>query len=143
MTVAVAGFTIVAAFYYTLHAQSSSRSVWDGVYTEDQAKRGQTESARSCAQCHGPALGGGEMAPPLTGPNFLSNWNGLSASDLFERIRTTMPQDKPGTLKPEATADVLAYIFSANQFPTGKDELPSAPDALKQIQIDAAKPEKK
>lgn len=143
VTTATVGLAAFAAFYYTLHAQSSSRSVWDGVFTDEQAKRGLALSTKSCAQCHGATLGGGEMAPPLTGPNFLSNWTGLTAGDLFERIRTTMPQDKPGTLKPEANADILAYILSANQFPAGKSELPSAPDALKQIQIEAAKTDKK
>jgi mono/diheme cytochrome c family protein len=126
-----------------LHAQSPARSVWDGVFTEDQAKRGEALSNRSCARCHGAALVGGEAAPALTGENFLANWDGQTAGDLFDRIRKTMPQDKPGTLTPQVNADILAYILSLNHFPAGKDELPVAADSLRQIRIEAVKPDRK
>ena len=66
--------------------------------------------ASKCASCHGDQLTGGEMAPPLAGPEFMSNWNGLTAGDLFDRIRTTMPANKPGSLSREANADILAYM---------------------------------
>ena len=36
----------------------ASRSVWDGVYTEAQAKRGEALFAENCVTCHGPALEG-------------------------------------------------------------------------------------
>jgi len=52
----------------------------------------------SCAKCHGDTLTGGEAAPPLTGGEFLANWNGLTVGDLFERIRISMPADRPGAL---------------------------------------------
>ena len=35
-------------------------SVWDGVYTEEQAGRGQALYAKECASCHGASLSGGE-----------------------------------------------------------------------------------
>jgi len=118
----------------------SSRSVWDGVYTQEQAKRGEAAYAQECASCHGLALNGGEMAPPLTGGEFMSNWNGLTAGDLFDRIRTTMPADAPGKLNREKTADILAQILSANQFPAGSTELPHQSEILKEIRIEASKP---
>src|SRR2546429_8929685 len=77
---------------------ADSRSVWDGVYTEEQAKRGESVYHKECAACHGDMLIGGESAPPLTGGAFLANWNGLSVGDLFDRIRKTMPQSAPGRL---------------------------------------------
>lgn len=118
----------------------SSRSVWDGVYTQEQAKRGEAAYAQECASCHGLTLNGGEMAPPLTGGEFMSNWNGLTAGDLFDRIRTTMPADAPGKLNREKTADILAQILSANQFPAGSTELPHQSEVLKEIRIEASKP---
>ena len=141
-TAAIIGLAAIGAFY-TLRAQAPSRSVWDGVYTEDQAKRGQPLYNEQCASCHGDTLGGGESAPALAGGEFLSNWNGLTLGDLFERIRTTMPQNKPGKLSREVNADILAYMLTANQFPAGKTELAHATEVLKEIRLDATKPEKK
>ena len=83
------------------------------------------------------------MAPPLTGGEFISNWNGLTVGDLFDRIRTTMPADAPGRLNRDKTADILAQILSANQFPPGTAELPRQSEVLKEIRIEATKPETK
>ncbi len=123
----------------SLFAQTS-RSVWDGVYTSEQAKRGATLYANECASCHGAALNGGESAPPLTGGEFFSNWNGLTVGDLFERIRVSMPADSPGKLKREQDADILAFMLSMNQFPAGAAELEHRTEVLKQIRLEAAKP---
>jgi hypothetical protein len=54
-----------------------------------------------------------------------------------------MPQSKPGSLTREANAEVLAYVLSANQFPAGKADMSPASEVLKEIKIDASKPEKK
>ncbi len=124
-------------------ASQSQRSVWDGVFTADQATRGQGRYKQLCASCHGEMLEGGESSPPLAGGEFLSNWNALSVGDLFDRTRSTMPQNKPGTLSREAAAEVLAYLLSANQFPAGKEDLPQASEVLKGIRIEAVKPERK
>ena len=138
-TAALTGLAVFTA----LQAQSTAHSVWDGVYTADQAKRGQALYNQHCAHCHGDSLAGGEMAPPLAGGNFQSNWNGLSVADLFDRTRISMPQDKPGKLSREVNADIMAYIFSVNQYPAGQTELPKASEVLKDIMIEASKAEKK
>jgi quinoprotein glucose dehydrogenase len=119
-----------------LLAQSASRSVWDGVYTTEQAGRGSAQYASQCASCHGTALTGGESAPPLAGADFFSNWNGLTVGDLFDRIRVSMPADRPGKLTREQDADILAYMLSMNQFPAGKTELERQTETLKQIRIE-------
>ena len=143
LATAIIGFFAAGAFYSALRAQSPSRNVWDGVYTEEQSKRGQPLYTQHCASCHGDSMGGGESAPALAGGDFLSNWNGLTLGDLFERIRTTMPASKPGTLSREVNADILAYMLTVNQFPAGKTELPRATEVLKDIRIDATKPDRK
>ena len=122
---------------------SAPRSVWDGVYTEEQAKRGEPIYQKECAACHGDQLSGGESAPPLTGGAFLANWNGLSVGDLFDRIRKTMPQSNPGRLSRQQDADVLAFIFSRNKFPAGKTELYKQSEMLKEIRFEAEKPAEK
>jgi len=120
-----------------------SRSVWDGVYSAEQAKRGQARYNAQCASCHGSTLEGGESAPALAGADFLETWNGLTVGELFDRTPATMPQDNPGALSRAANAEILAYVFSANQFPAGKTDLPQASEALKEIRIQASKPERK
>ena len=120
----------------------TTRSVWDGVYTADQARRGKEVYARECASCHGPDLTGGESAPALAGPGFLSNWTTLTVGDLFERTRVSMPENDPGKLSRAQLADVVAYLLSANNFPEGKAELDKQTEVLKQIRIDAEAPKK-
>ena len=121
----------------------TSKSVWDGVFSAEQARRGQERYAAQCAVCHGDTLAGGESAPPLAGGEFLSNWNGLTVGDLFDRTRATMPQSKPGSLSREANAEIIAFILNSNQFPAGKTDLPQASEVLREIKVDAVKPEKK
>ena len=117
----------------------TSRSVWDGVYTDAQAKRGGELYARECAGCHGTELSGGEEAPALSGGGFTSNWNGLTLGDLFERTRTTMPQNNPGRVSRQQHADILAYILSVNRFPSGKAELEPRTEVLRGIKFEAEK----
>jgi S-disulfanyl-L-cysteine oxidoreductase SoxD len=114
----------------------TTRSVWDGVYTPEQAKRGQEVYAKECASCHGPDLSGGESAPPLAGAGFLANWTGQTVGTLFDRTRQSMPQNDPGRLTRAQTADVLAFMFSINRFPSGKSEMDKQTEPLNQIRID-------
>lgn len=120
----------------------TSRTVWDGVYTDDQSRRGQALYGKECASCHGPSMEGGESAPPLIGDGFLANWNGLTVGDLFDRIRVSMPQDNPGRLSRQQDADILAFMLGGNKFPAGKAELATQTEVLKQIKIEATKPSK-
>jgi len=140
---AMAGLGVIGASLLTVRAQepaSSERSVWDGVYTEEQAKRGEALYEKQCSACHGDKLAGRESAPPLAGGAFLSNWNGVPLGALFERVRRTMPQTSPGTLTRQQNADVLAYLLSFNKFPAGKTELYRQAEMLREIRIVSEKP---
>jgi cytochrome c len=121
-------------------APAQPKTVWDGVYTEEQAKRGDTVYRTNCATCHGTSLEGGEMAGGLATPMFLSNWNGTDLGQLFDRIKKTMPDDKPGILTRQETSDVLAFMLSSNKFPAGKTELPQQTELLTPIKLLATKP---
>jgi len=122
-----------------LHGQPAA-SVWDGVYTPAQSNRGKALYSAQCASCHGAALEGSGQAPPLTGADFTGDWNGQSADDLFEKIQSTMPADKPGTLSRQQTADILAFTLASNNFPAGQKDLPSDATTLAKIRFEAAKP---
>jgi mono/diheme cytochrome c family protein len=113
----------------------SPRTVWDGVYTEAQASRGKEAYRLECAACHLDSLGGADMAPGLTGEAFLTTWNELPVGDLFERVRISMPQDKPASLSRQQYADIVAYMLQANKFPAGAAELGLELAAMKEIMI--------
>ena len=118
----------------------AQKTVWDGVYTEEQAKRGSDVYAEKCAMCHGDSLGGVESAPALTGPAFYANWEGESLNALFERIRMSMPQDNPGSLSRAQNADIVAHILRAGGYPAGSMPLDGQAGALTPIKVLTYKP---
>jgi mono/diheme cytochrome c family protein len=127
---------LVHCFFVSCSIAALTRSVWDGVYTKQQANRGQSTYQEECLKCHGENLGGGEAGPPLAGEGFLRKWKGKSVGDLSEAISKTMPSDDPGNLSSREYSDIVAYILSANEFPAGQKELDRDLAALKEIQID-------
>jgi len=116
------------------------KSVWDGVYTEAQATRGQEAYRQQCAGCHLDNLGGADMAPALAGDAFKTQWNELTVGDLFDRIRISMPQDTPASLPRQSYADIVAYILKTNAFPSGGTELNHDIAELKTIAILTKRP---
>jgi S-disulfanyl-L-cysteine oxidoreductase SoxD len=134
-----AAAVLIALVALLAFQEQKTTTVWDGVYTAEQAKRGAQFYANNCASCHGLELNGGESAPPLTGGEFLSNWSGLTLGDLFDRIRVSMPADRPGTLTREQTTNLVAHILNVGQFPAGSAELSTRTENLKQIRIEAVK----
>ncbi|MSO83491.1 MAG: cytochrome c [Acidobacteria bacterium] len=119
---------------------ATPRSVWDSVYTEAQATRGEKVSAEQCARCHGQTLTGAEAAPALVGDVFNANWESVPLGDLFERIRISMPQDTPGSLSRQQNADVIAYLLKAGRFPAGDKELATETTVLGQIRFISNRP---
>ena len=132
---AAAGIFTICAGAAVVRAQAGA-SVLAGVYTEEQAKRGEEVSTKLCVSCHGPDLTGGEAGPALVGLEFLGNWTGLTAGDFYDRVNATMPADAPGTMTPGQTSDVAAYVLKLNKFPAGQTELPTDLAALKTIKIE-------
>lgn len=135
-------FLVGAAAAVTARAQApagAGSSVGGVIYTDEQAKRGETVSNKLCTSCHGPELSGGEAGPTLVGLEFLGNWNNLTVGDFYDRVHATMPADAPGTMTPQQTSDVMAYVFKLNKFPAGTSELPTDLAALKGIKIEQPK----
>jgi mono/diheme cytochrome c family protein len=119
---------------------AQSRTTQDGVYTAAQAKRGETVYGAACVSCHAADLSGSGQVSSLAGKDFNSAWNGVPLSDLFERVRETMPADAPGTLKPAEIADVIAFILGKAVLPAGQTELSADPADLKAITFMTQKP---
>lgn len=118
-----------------VQAGVAGRTVLDGVYTVDQAKRGQAAYDKSCVDCHQGDLSGGDKGPALAGDTFVRAWVSLTVGDLFDRIRTSMPSDNPGSLSADATSDIVAYLLRSNDYPAGSAELRPDLTALKSITI--------
>jgi S-disulfanyl-L-cysteine oxidoreductase SoxD len=144
----VAGSSGIAQTQVT---RTITRSIWDGVYTDAQARRGEELYRQHCSRCHGANLEGGvaitppwpsglDRTPTLVGPLFNDHYKDLPLSDLVERIRISMPQDRPGSLTRQAAVDVMAYLLLKNGFPVGRAELGDRFEDLREIQIVAYRP---
>ena len=117
-------------------AQAPRRSAQEGIYTTAQASRGGALYDDKCASCHGSTTDiTPSMAPLLGDYLFQDTWKDRSVGDLFDRIRNTMPQDEPGTLSLQDTADIVAHILNANRLPAGNVALSDDVEPLRLIQL--------
>ena len=119
-------------------------SIWSGVYTQEQRKRGETLYSSACSQCHGERLNGAAApdqppSPAIARAAFLRKWDGKSVAELATYVREMMPTDAPGTLTEQQGVDVLAHMFAVSEMPAGEKELPTDPKALGAIVIEAQK----
>lgn len=116
----------------TAAAAAPERPATSGVFSTKQAERGEGVYRTSCQSCHAKS--------EYTGDKFKVAWVSKSAFDVFDQIRTTMPEDNPGSLERQQYVDVVAYIFSLNAYPAGANDLPGEDDGLKKIKIDNPPP---
>ena len=138
--VAVASCVMCAPFAGgRAHAAEDAVSVWEGVYTKEQAARGKTRYFASCAVCHGSQLQGDSDSPELAGKSFMKRWGDQSVGTLFAFASTQMPVGRPGSLGVQGYADVIAHILATNGFPDGQQELPPNAQALDRIVIEVKK----
>ena len=115
--------------------QESRRTIWDGVFSDAQAARGQQAYRQSCAKCHAEDLLGTGNAPALVGEAFLGRFDRGTADDVVQTIRQTMPQEAPDSLGAAAYVDVVAYLFKANGSPAGAADLPVDRATLKEVLV--------
>ena len=117
----------LAMLAFTASSVDAQATTTDGVYSSEQSSRGEDLFNVVCSECH--------LSEEFEG--LVADWEGSSAFDLWEEIRTTMPEDGPGTLRNQEYADVLAYILSLNGAPAGDGELKGEGDALREIVLAA------
>lgn len=127
-TISFAAVLWLAAFVSVTVSAQNGKSVNDGVYTAAQADRGDKTFNATCTTCHD--------TERFTGKDFLSVWTGKSLHVLFDHVHTTMPEDNPGSLKPQQYADIIAFFLKLNEYPEGTEELPATAEALKAIKFD-------
>jgi mono/diheme cytochrome c family protein len=116
-------------------------SIWDGVYTEAQARRGESLYPGPCGKCHGVRLDGAPEDPdmfstkPIAGRKFLRDWDGRTLGVLFEYLRTTMPSNNPGFLSDREYTDLIAFMLLRSGAPAGDAELQGDSRALAKLLI--------
>ena len=119
-------------------------TIWDGVYSDAQARRGEQVFKTSCSYCHKDDLSGGFFddglgrAPALAGKrafdsSLMERWGGLTLADMVGTVAATMPQSRPSSLTVENYVDVVAYVLSRNDAPAGTSDLIGNVEALSQI----------
>lgn len=125
-------FAAIAVLWMGLVAERAAygqaKTVSAGVYTAAQADRGQKQYEDTCAACH--------ETSQFTGNDFAASWGGKPLFDLFDKVKTTMPEDNPGSLKPQQYADIISYFLKLNKFPAGQAELKGDAESLKGVLID-------
>src|SRR5262245_37056439 len=95
-----------------VHAQSAT-----GAYTAEQAQAGRDLYASQCATCHLPTLAGAGNSPPLAGANFLATWRGKPVSELYARIKSSMPPQGNPALTDADFASLVAFVLQSNNVP--------------------------
>lgn len=125
----------LAALVFSSSYAQTELSIWEGVFTEEQAARGEAAYSSSCASCHSGDLRGNSNTPSLLGMSFMFIWENQSLGDLYTKMREEMPSDRPGSLSAQTYADLLAFLLQANQFPTGQQALIGDTAVLNQISI--------
>ncbi|MBP0590325.1 c-type cytochrome [Paraburkholderia sp. LEh10] len=92
-------------------------------FDQSQAKHGKMLYSASCAKCHGAQLQG-VTAPALQGPAFAPAANAhLTIGGVFTYMATNMPADKPGKLKDQDYADIMAFLLYSNGYQPGSSKL--------------------
>jgi cytochrome c553 len=121
-------------------AATATSTLWSGVFSAAQAKRGLLEYARSCEHCHGPSLTGNptDEVPSLVADGFMFHWKGRTVQDLYARLSKSMPSDAPGSLDAGTYLDLVAYLLEANGFPSGQQDLDR--DRLSALVIEKSPP---
>ena len=104
-----------------------------GVFTKEEAELGDVLYTNNCVACHGRDLRGTEGGNALIGERFVAKWKDKSLGELFELTKATMPKTNPHSLDDASYSALLAFILSANGFPSGDVELLSNKEELQAI----------
>ena len=113
-------------------------SAQSGLFTAEQARRGEAAYNKNCATCHGPELRPADReVTPLIDRAFKSGWVGKTVAEMFEVTRDTMPPEEKNSLGDQVYLDIIAYILQFNKIPAGGLELKPDMSLLRQTVIPA------
>ena len=107
---------------------AAARTTTAGIYSSEQADRGQALFDAKCQSCHGAEFEGGTLAPALKGSEFLAPFQGKPLRRIYSRIISTMPPDDIGSRTESETLTLVALVLRANGYAAGSDALARADD---------------
>lgn len=111
------------------------RTIFDGIYTAEQADRGMEFFNGECSSCHSNTARGSSAAPGLIGYTLDSKYAGQPLYDYFDYMRTNMPPGNAGWFTDQEYADIVAYLLELHGAPAGEAELEGTQEALSTIMI--------
>jgi mono/diheme cytochrome c family protein len=129
--VAMASTLALTVGAVALQGQTPQKTTNGSVYTAAQAERGKQVFSEKCGACHDPAR--------FTGAAFFDAFDGKALKELWDIASGTMPEDNPGSLKPQEYGDIVAYFLNLNAFPAGEVELPGNAGAMANIKVEKPK----
>jgi mono/diheme cytochrome c family protein len=119
---------VAAIFPAALEAQGGNgRTTHAGVYSTEQASRGQDVYVAQCRSCH--------TLDAHSSVTFQSAWTGKSLAELYAYIRERMPKNEPASLSDQEYIDVLAFLLKLNRMPAGPADLPADTAILRDIRF--------
>jgi mono/diheme cytochrome c family protein len=101
-----------------LSAQDGGTSTRDGVFSKAQADRGRSVFVNVCANCH--------TRSQFNDGTWRRKWEGRTVYDVFESVRSTMPNDNPSGLSDQEYVEIIAYLLSQNGYPAGSQDASEA-----------------
>ena len=138
--IVIGAAVVLSGLYLPLLFGQAAAPSGDGVYSADQARRGEALYQKQCVSCHGAGLDGAGPYPALSGDEFLTKYEGQPATNLYDMIQKLMPATAPGSLTRPQAGDLTAYILSFNKLPAGKTDMPTDEDSLKKLVIPKSAP---
>src|SRR6266571_3286792 len=120
--------TVVAVIVVPVSA-AGQQVVRSDSYTAEQFTAGRAAYLANCAACHMPDLKGSNEALPLAGPDFMNTWRSRTTRDLLNRISTSMPPGKVGSIGEQDVVAIVAFLLQSNGAAPGTKPL-TAMDAI-------------
>jgi cytochrome c len=134
----VAGFMLLCAIGIAQGQEPAAKSTSSGVFSNEQAKRGEAAYNANCVTCHGAELRSTDREiPHLSDKSFKFGWIGKTIAEKYELVRDTMPPKEEHSLSDQVYLDIVTYILKFNKVPAGDQELKPDLEILKQITIAA------
>jgi S-disulfanyl-L-cysteine oxidoreductase SoxD len=118
-------YVLLAALLLPATAVAQTTEAKPGLVPAAQAANGENVFKIRCSECH--------ATTDFTKSDFARAWDDRPLFELFEKVRSTMPDDKPGTYLPQEYLDVVLYIYKLNGAAEGEGEIKPDEAAMKAV----------
>jgi PQQ-dependent dehydrogenase (methanol/ethanol family) len=104
-------------------------SVAAGIFSPEQAARGEQVFSANCSGCH--------ASGNYAGQAFQAKWGGFTLGDIYSDISVSMPPANPGGLPPEDYSSIIAFLLRETGYSNAASaQLPADGFQLRRFVID-------